>query len=139
MATRDTILDLKARMSQSIIGQEHIIERILIGLLANGNLLVEGLPGLAKTRAIKSLSQNLDAGLSRIQFTPDLLPSDIVGTEASLRVDGETEIETDDGDDEDVSVVVFVVDAVEVVGVLLAAVPAPAPVVRGGRCHRRER
>ncbi len=77
MATRDTVLELKARMGQSIIGQEHIIERILIGLLANGNLLVEGLPGLAKTRAIKSLAKNLDAGLSRIQFTPDLLPSDV--------------------------------------------------------------
>jgi MoxR-like ATPase len=54
-----------------------MIERLLIGLLANGNLLVEGLPGLAKTRAIKKLSKFLDAGLSRIQFTPDLLPSDI--------------------------------------------------------------
>ena len=63
MATRDTILELKARMGQSIIGQEHIIERILIGLLANGNLLVEGLPGLAKTRSIKSLARNVDAGL----------------------------------------------------------------------------
>ncbi len=91
MATRDTILELKARMGQSIIGQEHIIERILIGLLANGNLLVEGLPGLAKTRAIKSLAKNLDAGLSRIQFTPDLLPSDITGTEVYHQADGKGE------------------------------------------------
>ena len=81
MDTRDRILDLKARMGRSIIGQEHIVERLLIGLLANGNLLVEGLPGLAKTRAVKSLAKNLEAEFSRIQFTPDLLPSDITGTE----------------------------------------------------------
>ena len=79
MSARDQILDLKQRMGRSIIGQEAIIERLLIGLLANGNLLVEGLPGLAKTRAVKSLARNLEAGLSRIQFTPDLLPSDITG------------------------------------------------------------
>jgi MoxR-like ATPase len=78
---RDPILDLKQRIGRSIIGQEAIVERLLIGLLANGNLLVEGLPGLAKTRAVKSLARNLDAGFSRIQFTPDLLPSDITGTE----------------------------------------------------------
>jgi MoxR-like ATPase len=97
MATRDTVLELKARMGQSIIGQEHIIERILIGLLANGNLLVEGLPGLAKTRAIKSLARNLDAGLSRIQFTPDLLPSDITGTDVYHQVDGRGEFKFSPG------------------------------------------
>ena len=75
MAARDALQDLQRRMATSIIGQEQIIERLLIGLLANGNLLVEGLPGLAKTRAVKSLTRNLEAGLSRIQFTPDLLPS----------------------------------------------------------------
>jgi MoxR-like ATPase len=79
---------LKSRMSQSIIGQERMIERLLIGLLANGNLLVEGLPGLAKTRAIKSLAKCLDAGLSRIQFTPDLLPSDITGSEIYYTAEG---------------------------------------------------
>jgi MoxR-like ATPase len=68
-------------MGSSIIGQERIIRRIIMVLLADGNLLLEGLPGLAKTRAITSLSENLDAGLSRVQFTPDLLPSDITGTE----------------------------------------------------------
>jgi len=73
--------DLKEQMGTSIIGQDKIIERIVMVLLAEGNLLLEGLPGLAKTRAITSLSKNLDAGLSRIQFTPDLLPSDITGTE----------------------------------------------------------
>ena len=97
MSGRDTILELKARMGQSIIGQEHIIERLLIGLLANGNLLVEGLPGLAKTRAIKSLAKNLDAGLSRIQFTPDLLPSDITGTDVYHQVDGRGEFKFSPG------------------------------------------
>ena len=75
------IRELSDRMNQSILGQENVVERILIVLLANGNLLLEGMPGLAKTRAISSLAKNLDCGLSRIQFTPDLLPSDITGTE----------------------------------------------------------
>ena len=68
-------------MGRSIIGQERVIDRLILGLLANGHLLLEGLPGLAKTRAVKSLAKNLAVGLSRIQFTPDLLPSDITGTE----------------------------------------------------------
>jgi MoxR-like ATPase len=75
------VVQLKKQMGTSVIGQEHIISRIIMVLLADGNLLLEGLPGLAKTRAITSLSKNLAAGLSRIQFTPDLLPSDITGTE----------------------------------------------------------
>jgi MoxR-like ATPase len=91
MAARDALQDLQRRMATSIIGQEQIIERLLIGLLANGNLLVEGLPGLAKTRAVKSLAKNLEAGLSRIQFTPDLLPSDITGTEVYYQADGKGE------------------------------------------------
>jgi len=72
---------LRQRMGDAIIGQRDVVERLLIGLLANGNLLVEGLPGLAKTRAIKALARNLDCHFSRIQFTPDLLPSDVTGTE----------------------------------------------------------
>jgi MoxR-like ATPase len=79
--THDDIAELTARMGQSIIGQVEVIDRLIIGLLANGNLLVEGLPGLAKTRAIKAMASNLDAKFSRIQFTPDLLPSDVTGTE----------------------------------------------------------
>jgi MoxR-like ATPase len=75
------VQDLKARMQTSIVGQEGVIDRLIIGLLANGNLLVEGLPGLAKTRAIKALAKNIEADFSRIQFTPDLLPSDVTGTE----------------------------------------------------------
>ena len=81
MSAHDQILELKARMEKSIIGQEDVIERIVIGLLANGNLLLEGLPGLAKTRAVKSLAKNLEAKFSRIQFTPDLLPADVTGSE----------------------------------------------------------
>ncbi|SLN45824.1 ATPase family associated with various cellular activities (AAA) [Roseovarius albus] len=73
--------DLRKRMSASIIGQRDVIDRLVIGLLANGNLLIEGLPGLAKTRAVKAMAKNLDADFSRIQFTPDLLPSDVTGTE----------------------------------------------------------
>ena len=91
MATRDSLLELQNKISQTVLGQEAMIERLLIGLLANGNLLVEGLPGLAKTRAIKKLSKFLDAGLSRIQFTPDLLPSDITGSEIYYTSEGKGE------------------------------------------------
>jgi MoxR-like ATPase len=78
---RDSVLNLQKLVGETVLGQEAMIERLIIGLLANGHLLVEGLPGLAKTRAIKKMSRFLDAGLSRIQFTPDLLPSDITGSE----------------------------------------------------------
>ena len=88
MTTRESVRDLQNRMGETVLGQEAMIERLLIGLLANGNLLVEGLPGLAKTRAIKKLSKFLDAGLSRIQFTPDLLPSDITGSEVYYSANG---------------------------------------------------
>jgi MoxR-like ATPase len=84
-------------MGQAIIGQAHVVERLIIGLLANGNLLVEGLPGLAKTRAIKALARNLEADFSRIQFTPDLLPSDVTGTEVYHQVDGKGEFRFDPG------------------------------------------
>jgi MoxR-like ATPase len=91
MIAHEAILELKKRMSGSIIGQEEIIERLIIGLLTNGNLLVEGLPGLAKTRAVKSLAKYLAADFSRIQFTPDLLPSDITGTEIYYSAEGKSE------------------------------------------------
>ncbi len=77
----DTIKKLENRLNQRILGQETVVEKMITTLLADGNLLLEGLPGLAKTRAIKSLSKALELQLSRIQFTPDLLPSDITGTE----------------------------------------------------------
>jgi MoxR-like ATPase len=80
MSTLDDILQLKQRMAEAIIGQEQVIERLLLTLLANGNLLLEGLPGLAKTRAVKSLARHLESEFRPIQFTPDLLPSDVTGT-----------------------------------------------------------
>lgn len=88
MSAHEAILDLQARVNRSIIGQERVVERLIIALLANGNVLIEGLPGLAKTRAIKSLAHNLEAEFSRIQFTPDLLPSDVTGGEI-YRSDGQ--------------------------------------------------
>ncbi len=67
-------------MGKVIIGQKHLVESLLIGLLSNGHILLEGVPGLAKTLAIKSLAQTISAQYSRIQFTPDLLPADLIGT-----------------------------------------------------------
>src|SRR5262245_61779508 len=84
---RDAVLDLKTRIGKSVLGQDHLVEGMLIGLLANGNLLLESLPGLAKTRAVKTLAKNLAADLSRVQFTPDLLPSDVTGAEIYLQTE----------------------------------------------------
>ena len=89
MNPREAIAELKARMGRAIIGQQDVIDRLIIGLLGNGNLLIEGLPGLAKTRAVKALAKNLDASFSRIQFTPDLLPSDVTGTEVYHQAGGD--------------------------------------------------
>src|SRR6516225_10782152 len=86
-SARDAVLDLKSRIGKSVLGQERMVESMLIALLANGNLLIESLPGLAKTRAIKTLAKHLAADLSRVQFTPDLLPSDIIGAEIYLQTD----------------------------------------------------
>ena len=71
---------LRAEIGHVIIGQSHMLDRLLIGLLSNGHVLLEGVPGLAKTLTIKSLSQAIHAKFSRIQFTPDLLPADVIGT-----------------------------------------------------------
>lgn len=97
MNARDDVLTLKAKMAESIIGQERMIERLLLGLLADGHLLVEGLPGLAKTRAIKSLAKHLEAKFSRIQFTPDLLPADITGSEIYYSEGGKAEFRFQSG------------------------------------------
>src|SRR6188768_2625242 len=76
-----TFIDrLRAEVGKVIIGQIYMLDRLLIGLLSNGHILLEGVPGLAKTLAIKSLSQAVHAKFSRIQFTPDLLPADVTGT-----------------------------------------------------------
>lgn len=74
------VTNLQAGMDQVIVGQKHLVESLLIGLLADGHVLLEGVPGLAKTLAIKTLSNLIDADFSRIQFTPDLLPADVIGT-----------------------------------------------------------
>ena len=71
---------LTIEMNKVIVGQKHMIERLLIGLLGQGHILLEGVPGLAKTLAINTLSKAIDSSFSRIQFTPDLLPADVVGT-----------------------------------------------------------
>ncbi|WP_085582480.1 MULTISPECIES: MoxR family ATPase [unclassified Pseudomonas] len=83
---------LQANMAEAVLGQDRVIRQILLGLLANGHLLLESLPGLAKTRTVKALSRHLDAKMSRIQFTPDLLPSDITGAEVLHQVEGRNEI-----------------------------------------------
>ena len=76
-----TFIDkIHAELGKVIVGQQHMLERLLIGLLSNGHVLLEGVPGLAKTLAIKSLANTINAQFSRIQFTPDLLPADVIGT-----------------------------------------------------------
>jgi MoxR-like ATPase len=84
-------------MARSIIGQDAVIERLLMALLCNGNVLMEGLPGLAKTRAIKTLSTCLESAFQRIQFTPDLLPSDVTGAEVYYSEGGRGEFKFQPG------------------------------------------
>lgn len=81
MSTFNQIEALNLWLNDQIIGQEHLLERLLIALLADGHLLVEGAPGLAKTKAIKTLAQAIEGEFHRVQFTPDLLPSDVTGTD----------------------------------------------------------
>ena len=80
---------LQASVAEAVLGQDEVIRQIIIGLLANGHLLLESLPGLAKTRTVKALARHLEAKMSRIQFTPDLLPSDITGAEVLHQVEGQ--------------------------------------------------
>ena len=79
---------LHEQVSRSVIGQEHVVKAMIIGLLTGGHILLEGLPGTAKTRSIKSLSSTLETSFGRIQFTPDLLPSDVTGTDVYQEVNG---------------------------------------------------
>ncbi len=88
MSTNKAIEQLRQHLNQHIVGQEFLIRRLLIALLADGHLLVEGVPGLAKTTAIKTLATGLEGYFQRIQFTPDLLPSDLIGTEIYQYRDG---------------------------------------------------
>jgi MoxR-like ATPase len=78
---QDALITLKNHIAEEIIGQDVLVERMLIGLLADGHILVEGAPGLAKTRAINVLSHGIEGDFHRVQFTPDLLPADLTGTE----------------------------------------------------------
>ncbi|GAB3105295.1 MoxR family ATPase [Aestuariicella hydrocarbonica] len=87
---QQSLAQLVQQIQQTIIGQQAVIEHLVIALLANGHVLLEGLPGTAKTRSIKALSKALQAELGRIQFTPDLLPADVTGTEV-YHVDGDKE------------------------------------------------
>lgn len=97
MTPYESIQLLQKKMNASIIGQENIVERLIIGLLANGNLLVEGLPGLAKTRAVRGMADAIESKFSRIQFTPDLLPSDVTGSENMYEENGEYKFRFEEG------------------------------------------
>ena len=88
---RNKIIALKSFMDSQIIGQEDLVNKLIITLLADGNALVEGAPGLAKTKAIKTLASAIKAKYNRIQFTPDLLPSDITGSEIYVASEGKFE------------------------------------------------
>jgi MoxR-like ATPase len=87
-AAQQSFQKLRRHIAEQIVGQETLLDRLLIALLADGHLLVEGAPGLAKTRAIKSLSAGIDADFHRVQFTPDLLPADLTGTDIFRPQDG---------------------------------------------------
>ena len=82
------VTNLMTGMDQVIVGQKHLVESLLIGLLSDGHVLLEGVPGLAKTKAIRTLASLIDAQFSRIQFTPDLLPADVIGTMIYSQKDG---------------------------------------------------
>jgi len=80
MPRADFLARISAEVHRRVVGQEYMIERLLIGMLTGGHVLMEGLPGLAKTLAVRTLAETIDASFQRIQFTPDLLPADVVGT-----------------------------------------------------------
>src|SRR5210317_2131528 len=80
---------LLTELDKTVVGQRYMLERMLIGLLANGHILLEGVPGLAKTLSVTALSKAIDADFRRIQFTPDLLPADLIGTQIYRQSDGE--------------------------------------------------
>ncbi len=86
--TQQSVNQLIERVEQAVIGQRHVVEALVLGLLTKGHVLLEGLPGTAKTRSVKSLAAELNTGFGRVQFTPDLLPSDVTGTEIYQDLDG---------------------------------------------------
>ena len=85
--------ELRAALCAEIVGQDQLVERLLVALLADGHLLVEGAPGLAKTTAVRALAARLDAGFARVQFTPDLLPADLTGSDVWRPQDGHFEFQ----------------------------------------------
>ena len=87
-AVQQHVLQLSTYLNSRILGQKSLISRLLIALLADGHLLVEGAPGLAKTRAVKELAYGVEGNFHRIQFTPDLLPGDLTGTDVYHPEDG---------------------------------------------------
>ena len=91
------IESMMQQMARSVIGQEEVVRTLTLALLCNGNVLLEGLPGTAKTRSIKTLSRVLTAKLGRIQFTPDLLPSDVTGNEIYQDNQGKSELQFQPG------------------------------------------
>lgn len=93
MSLQHTFRELRSQLAKRIIGQEKLVDRLLIALLADGHLLVEGAPGLAKTTAIKALADHLEGDFHRIQFTPDLLPSDVTGSEIYRAETGQFEFQ----------------------------------------------
>ncbi len=88
-ACLDLLGRLKSEIARAVVGQDALVERVLVALLANGHILLEGVPGLAKTRLILALAKCIDCDMSRVQFTPDLLPSDLIGTEVYRPATGE--------------------------------------------------
>ncbi|MCC9643634.1 MoxR family ATPase [Rhodopirellula sp. JC740] len=93
MTVRDTILEISTAMNAAVIGQQAVVDRILVALLAKGHVLMEGLPGTAKTRSVKTLSKLVESEFGRIQFTPDLLPSDVTGSDIYREQNGTFEFQ----------------------------------------------
>ncbi|MGF1751085.1 AAA family ATPase [Vibrio cionasavignyae] len=86
------ISELITRIEQDVVGQQHVVKALVLGLLTNGHILLEGLPGTAKTRSVKALASALNSRFGRIQFTPDLLPSDVTGTEVYQELEGKPQL-----------------------------------------------
>ena len=87
-AVFDDIQSLRQYMSSMVVGQQEVVDLVLTGLLADGHVLLEGMPGLAKTRSVKALAHGLQTSMQRVQFTPDLLPADITGSEVFIEETG---------------------------------------------------
>ncbi|WP_440876513.1 AAA family ATPase [Thalassotalea sp. PLHSN55] len=96
-SSQQAIAQLIQQVESSVVGQSHVVKALVLGLLTNGHVLLEGLPGTAKTRSVKALAQALQTDFGRVQFTPDLLPSDVTGTEIYQELDGKPELHFQQG------------------------------------------